>query len=116
MSSLTSTCERGSERMAIANSSNGSGRSLYDCFHARVKGKLIYCEKGYRLCENGGNNGSISIERLARGSPLILGVCQECPNFTSMGEPLLPEGRGWLRIGISHEQTKRLMCQKSLVR
>ena len=99
MNRLTSTCERASERMAAESSSNGHRRSLYDCCHARVKGKLIYCEKGYRLCENGGNNGSISIERLARGNPLILGVCQECPDFSSMGEPLLPEERGWLRIG-----------------
>ena len=116
MSSSTIICEQGLERIARADLSNGSVRSLYDCFNARVKGRFIYCEKKHRLCENGGGNGSISIERLARGNPLILGVCRECPDFTSMGEPLLPEERGWLRTEINRELTEGLMWQKSLVR
>jgi hypothetical protein len=108
------TCEQ--VRQERANSLNGSWRSLYDCFHARVKGKLIYCEKGHRLCENANGKGAIGIERLAKGNPLILGICQKCSDFTSMGDPLFPEERGWLRTGIDNKQIERLICQKSLVR
>lgn len=108
------TCEQVGWERAI--SSNGSWRSLYDCFHARVKGKSIYCEKGHRFCENSGGNGSISIDRLARGNPLILSICQGCPDFAVIGEPLLPEERGWLKMGVSQETNGRMMWQKSLAR
>ena len=89
------TCEQ--VRRERANSSNGSWRSLYDCFHARVKGKSIYCEKGHRFCENSSGNGAISIDRLARGNPLILSICQGCPDFDCMGPPVPPEEKGWLK-------------------
>ena len=42
-------------------------RSLYECAHARVKGKCLYCAKGHPLQDKGERNGSINIERLARG-------------------------------------------------
>jgi len=111
----TITCESGLETIARTKWSNGSVRSLYDCFHARAKGKSIYCDKGHRLCESLGGNGAISVERLARGNPLVFGVCQECADFVSMGEPLLPEERGWMRTGPSLG-TNRGMAWQSWVR
>jgi len=72
-------------------------RSLYDCFHARVKGRRVYCVKGYRFNAQGARDGSIGIKQLARGEPLIMGVCQECADFESMGEPIPAEERGWLK-------------------
>ena len=82
-------------------------RSLYDCFHARVKDRRIYCDKGHRLNETAGRNGAINIERLARGEPLILNVCQKCADFESMGNPLLPEERGWLRAGSNYRPANK---------
>jgi len=58
-----------------ADDSKTGERSLYDCFHARVKNGRIYCDKGYRLRDKARRNGVVSVERLARGEPLILSVC-----------------------------------------
>jgi hypothetical protein len=92
-------------------------RSLYDCSHARVKDGRIYCNKGYRLRETVGKNGSINLERLARGEPLILSVCQKCADFESMGEPISIEERGWLKSGINYRPyNKESRWQKSLAR
>ena len=63
-------------------------RSLYECSHAKVKGKLIYCEKDHRLPIS-------SIEPLKRGAPLVYQVCQNCPDFSRMGRPLIASLRGW---------------------
>jgi hypothetical protein len=71
-------------------------RTLYDCYHARVNGGRIYCRKGYTLSAKSGN-GHIDIRRLARGEPLALAVCQKCADFDSMGPPVPPEERGWLK-------------------
>lgn len=71
-------------------------RTLYDCYHARVNGERIYCAKGYILSAKSGN-GHIGIRRLARGEPLALAICQKCADFDSMGPPLPPEERGWIR-------------------
>lgn len=71
-------------------------RTLYDCSHARVKSERIYCDRGHVLSSKSGNGG-LDIKRLARGDPLALAVCQDCPDFDSMG-PAIPEGeRGWLK-------------------
>lgn len=71
-------------------------RSLYECAHARVKGDRIYCAKGHPLQGKGERNGSLDIERLARGEPLIMSVCQDCADFESMGDRVPCEERGWL--------------------
>ena len=71
-------------------------RSLYECSHARVLGDRIYCHVGHALSTKSGN-GSLSIRRLARGEPLVLGVCQGCPDFDSMGPPVPEEERGWVK-------------------
>lgn len=71
-------------------------RTLYECSHALVQGRRIYCNKGYPLSLKSGE-GSIDIIRLARGEPLALNICQQCGDFDSMGPPV-PEGeRGWLK-------------------
>jgi hypothetical protein len=71
-------------------------RSLYDCYHARVRGDHIYCQKGHLFHNNGRQNGSISIKRLAKGAPLVMSICQECADFESMGDHVPCEERGWL--------------------
>jgi hypothetical protein len=102
--------------MRVDDSKTGE-RSLYDCFHARVKDRRIYCDKGYRLREKAGRNGALNVERLARGEPLILSVCQECADFESMGDPVLPEERGWLSAGSNRRpDNEETRWQKSLAR
>ena len=71
-------------------------RSLYECLHAKVREKRIYCAKGHPLQDEGECNGSINIERLARGEPLIMSICQDCADFESMGGPVPYQERGWL--------------------
>ncbi len=71
-------------------------RSLYECSHARVLGDRIYCRVGHVLSAKSGNGG-LSIRRLARGEPLVLGVCQGCPDFDCMGPPVPQEERGWVK-------------------
>jgi len=103
--------------MRKVDDSKTGERSLYDCFHARVKNGRIYCDKGYRLRETAGRNGALNVERLARGEPLILSVCQECADFESMGEPVLPEERGWLKVGNNRRpDNEATRWQKSLAR
>jgi hypothetical protein len=71
-------------------------RTLYECFNARVKGKSLYCRKGYTLCLRPGN-GHLDISRLARGQRLAFKACQNCPDFDCMGPSVPPEERGWLK-------------------
>ena len=71
-------------------------RALCECSHARVKGNRIYCEKGYVFSLKS-DNGGFDVKRLARGDPLVLAVCQGCPDFDSMGPPVPPEERGWFK-------------------
>lgn len=71
-------------------------RTLYDCSHARVQGKRIYCDRGFRLSPKS-FDGSVNIGRLIVGEPLALNVCQQCREFDSMGPPLPEHERGWPR-------------------
>lgn len=69
-------------------------RTLYQCFNARVKDDCIYCAKGHKLGRKG--EGTLNIQRLIRGASLACSVCQDCPDFDSMGDPIPREERGWL--------------------
>ena len=72
-------------------------RSLFMCSHAKVDG-TIYCEQSHSL-NLLTDEGTIDIERLARGSPLELGICQSCYlDYDEMGGPVAKEDRGWLRV------------------
>jgi hypothetical protein len=71
-------------------------KTLYECSHARVQGRRIYCNRGYPLSQKSGD-GSLDIKRLAEGEPLALNICQPCPDFDCMGPPLPDEKRGWLK-------------------
>lgn len=65
-------------------------RSLLQCFNARTFNRSIFCSKGHEF------PWTISYLSLERGDPLELTVCQQCPDFSYMGEPVLPTDRGWL--------------------
>ncbi len=83
-------------------------RTLYECFHARVKDGCISCDKGYVLSPQLGD-GSIDIRQLAEGRPLAPKICRQCSDFDSMGPPVPEEERGWLRIkeATKHDETYR---------
>ena len=83
--------------MAKVEPSNTTERSLYECFHAQVKGDRIYCQKGHLFQNKGGQSGSTNIQQLARGEPLIMSICQDCADFECMGGAIPCEERGWLR-------------------
>lgn len=68
-------------------------RSLYQCFNAKVKGDIIYCSKGYTLAK--AQDGTVPVMRLKKGFPLEQAVCQNCPHYDEMGEPLALSERGW---------------------
>ncbi len=68
-----------------------AGRSLYQCFHARVKGGVIRCAKGALLS----SIGIINISELKAGKPLVMKVCQACPQYEEMGTPEGKLDRGW---------------------
>lgn len=65
-------------------------RTLYECFHAKVRDGRIVCDKGHRLPNR-------SLWSLERGAPLAYRICQNCPEFSRMGRPLAPYDRGWKR-------------------
>jgi hypothetical protein len=67
-------------------------RSLYQCFWAKVIGNKIVCAQGFSLTLI----GTVNIERLKRGMPLEVDVCQECPAYQEMGPPVPPGERGWI--------------------
>ena len=69
-------------------------RTLYECQNARVGGEHIYCREGYRLSSRT-EDGSLHIRQLERGAALALKICQECPEFDSMGSPIPKGERGW---------------------
>ena len=70
-------------------------RTLYECSYARVRGDRICCSRGNHLLPKSAD-GCIGIGRLARGNQLAFQVCQNCPDFDSMGAPVPKEERGWL--------------------
>lgn len=72
-------------------------RSLYQCGEARVRCDEIYCHAG-RILEERSELGTIHIRRLANGNPLELEICQECPYFSYVGEPIPASERGWNNI------------------
>jgi hypothetical protein len=72
-------------------------RTLYECSHALVKDKRIYCDRGYPLSHQPGD-GSLDVQNLAEGKPLAPKVCRQCGDFDSMGLPIPEEERGWLKI------------------
>jgi len=71
-------------------------RSLYECYHAKVKDRRIYCAKGHRLPNS-------SIKPLESGAPLEYMVCQKCPDFSRMGKPIAARHRGWTNNEKSYE-------------
>ena len=89
--------EKGLQEIAAALSKyrcqDPSIRSLYQCFNARVKGAFIRCTRGHSLSTV---TGTISIEALATGKPLILKVCQDCAGYDEMGPAVPPSERGWI--------------------
>jgi len=70
-------------------------RSLYQCFHAKVKGSRIYCAKGHRLERRRGGRRTLSIDGLARGESLVFSMCEGCIDYEPMGAPVSTEERGW---------------------
>ena len=70
-------------------------RSLYQCFHAKVKGGRIYCEKGHRFESRWKGKRTLSIDGLATGEPLVFSMCEGCIDYEPMGDPIPPEERGW---------------------
>lgn len=71
-------------------------RTLYECFNPKIMGNKIHCIKGHRLAKAG--DGTTSTLRWIRGEPLAFMVCQGCPDFDFMGDPVLPEDRGYAVI------------------
>lgn len=69
-------------------------RSLYQCSHAKVKGDRICCKAGHVLSKMTGDR-CLDILRLMRGDPLVLGVCQNCPDYDRLGPPIPKEEQGW---------------------
>ena len=71
--------------------------SLYECSNAIVSVEDIHCRKGHRLEERRGD-GTISIQRLIRGVPLEMTVCQGCKDFDRNGPRVKPRYRGWIKL------------------
>jgi len=87
-------------------------RTLYECSHARVRGRRIRCDKGYLLSSQPGD-GCLDIHQLEEGRQMAPKTCQQCNDFDRMGPPV-PEGeRGWLNMkevithGATHRKTLR---------
>ena len=77
-------------------------RTLYQCFHARVKKDRIRCDRGHILLKKS-EDGGIDIIRLARGEPLAFRICQGCLDFDCMGPLPAPEDRGWVKKGEAND-------------
>lgn len=77
--------------------SNKTKRTLYECSNARAKGDRIYCSKSHLLGTN--RLGTLEVKRLARGEPLKMTVCQTCEDFSSMGDKVAENEKGWIHLG-----------------
>ena len=86
------------EKQTKAENTRVEKRTLYECSHPKVKGDRIYCAKGYRLGSN--KDGTIPVTQWARGDPLELKICQSCPSFESMGDPVPADEKGWVGKGL----------------
>lgn len=75
-------------------------RSLYQCLEAKCReDEEIYCAKGHNLCSTAGiPRATIGFIRLARGEPLEMNACQNCPNYDEMGPPVPKSERGWVDL------------------
>ena len=74
-------------------------RSLYQCYHAKVKADRIVCDRGHSISTREIGDGSVGIVRLARGVPLTYTSCQDCADYLEMGPPVAKEDRGWRKRG-----------------
>ena len=68
--------------------------SLYQCLNTGCKDGRIRCKKGYKLMSQG--DGSTRLSQLKIGRPLEFTVCQQCPDFSSLGDSIPEEERGWV--------------------
>ncbi len=77
--------------------------SLYECQNAKIRiderrmaryKSQIYCSKGHSFGKSTG--GTVSMQRLMRGEPLVYEVCQKCKDIDY--DPMeYPEDRGWIK-------------------
>ena len=90
-------------------------KTLYDCSHARVQGRRIYCNKGYPLSPQPGD-GHVDFQHLEEGKPLAPKVCQQCGDFDSMGAPVPGEEKGWLKVKetVKHDGTHRQALREAV--
>ena len=71
-------------------------RTLYECGWAKVHGRRIHCSQGIALSREG--DGSVDIQYLEEGHSLIMTVCQNCTEFTRIGQPVAEKERGWQNL------------------
>jgi len=90
-------------------------KTLYDCSHARVQGRRIYCYKEYPLSQ-ASVDGSLDIQHLAEGKPLAPRICQQCINFDRIGLPVPEEERGWLKVKetVKHDTNHRQALREAV--
>ena len=62
--------------------------SLWMCQNAKYHTGSIRCSKGHPL-------GNTHSRQVKRGDPLILGICQSCPDKDIMGPDIPRNERGW---------------------
>lgn len=91
-------------------------RTLYECSHARIQGKRIYCDRGYPLASKTGE-GDLDVRMLAEGKALAFKVCQLCSDFDCLGPPVPEDERGWLKIKevTRYDRTHRQALREAVV-
>ena len=70
-------------------------RTLYECLNAKVYDSRIKCR--HQFLSSASYDGSLTLLLLEKGDPLVMAVCQDCPDFISMGEPVPEKEKGWIR-------------------